>query len=238
MKIGAIIQARMASSRLPGKILMKLPMGGEHSILDHILLRAQQVPLVNEVILATSTLADNDVLADTFQQVPVFRGSENDVLERFYEAAQAYELDHVIRLTADNPLIDPTLLQQTLEFHIESGADYTNTTGLPLGMNFEMFRMQALTASHEQAQDPAEREHVTVFMKRRPEQFKLQTKEYNLLPDARMTVDYPSDFAALHLIFSQLAGKGDSFGIEALQQLVSEHPWVLEINRQNQQVKV
>lgn len=238
VKVGAIIQARMASTRLPGKVLMPLPLGGEHTILDHVVRRARHAEGVDEVIVATSTESADDAIAEAPHGAQLFRGSEHDVLARFHGAAQAHGLDHVIRLTADNPLVDVALLGETLAHHLASGADYTRTTGLPLGMNFEILTREALVTSHERGTTESEREHVTVFIKHRPDEFTISTVAHERLAEARMTVDYPSDYAALHLVFGQCLAADPEFGLDALEALVAAHPWVPVINRDNAQVQV
>ncbi|MBG8554814.1 cytidylyltransferase domain-containing protein [Hymenobacter guriensis] len=239
-RVGAIIQARMGSSRLPGKALLTLPLGGTLTILDHVIRRARRSG-VAVIVVATSTLPANDAVAAAVRRAgaQVYRGSETDVLARFQEAAAAHQLDTIVRLTADNPAIDPHYVRQALQQHHLNRADYTHTTGLPLGTNLEIISGRALALAHAQAQLPDEREHVTPYLRRHPAQFQLQ--ELNLATQHpgwagfRLTVDYPSDYALLHTLYTTLP---TDFGLAEVAVLHEQYPWLPLINADNQQVRV
>ncbi|WP_400191288.1 cytidylyltransferase domain-containing protein [Hymenobacter sp. B81] len=235
-RTGALVQARLGSTRLPGKVLLPLPLEGNLTVLDQVLARVGRVPQLSTVVVATSSAAADDALAATAEArgAAVFRGSEQDVLGRFYHAATAFGLDVVVRLTADNPALDPHYLTQALAHHLRSGADYTLTTGLPLGTNLEVISYAALAAAHTQAQRPEEREHVTPYLRRHPNAFRLETLAFEpLLPDLRLTLDYASDYALLHLLYTSLPA---GFGLREVQLLLAQHPWLAAINGSNQQV--
>ncbi|AYA36685.1 hypothetical protein D3Y59_06220 [Hymenobacter oligotrophus] len=240
LRVGALVQARMGSTRLPGKSLMPLPLGSATSVLSHVLARAQAAKQVHAVVVATSALPTDDAIAHAAQAcgVAVYRGDEQDVLRRFNEAAQAHQLDVVVRLTGDNPAIDPGYLDRAVAAHLASKADYTLTTGLPLGANFEVLSQQALAAAFAQATAAEEREHVTPYLRRHPELFRLQTLDFGTAAvpaTLRLTLDYPSDYALLHLLFSTLP---PGFDLAAVGKLLRLHPWLAHINDQNTQVKV
>ena len=151
MKVGAIIQARMGSTRLPGKIMMKLPSNGEHSILKHIIIALKKSKSVDFIVLATSHEKEDDVL-ESFakaENILFSRGSSSNVLQRFYETNVKHGFDHILRVTADNPFVDYELIDQSVKNHLESGADYSKTIGLPVGMNLEVFSKHALDATME-----------------------------------------------------------------------------------------
>ncbi|KUG07395.1 cytidylyltransferase domain-containing protein [Solirubrum puertoriconensis] len=239
-RVGALVQARMGSTRLPGKALLPLPLGGATSVLGHVIARAQAAEQVHLVVVATSTLLADDAIANAAQasEVVVYRGDEQDVLRRFHEAAVAHQLDVVVRLTADNPAIDPGYLDRAILAHLAAGADYTLTTGLPLGTNLEVVNQQALATAFAQATAPEEREHVTPYLRRHPELFRLQTLDFGMaeVPTTlRLTLDYPSDYALLHLLFSTLPS---GFDLAEAGELLKQHPWLVHINDQNSQVKV
>jgi spore coat polysaccharide biosynthesis protein SpsF len=239
-RIGAIVQARMGSSRLPGKVLLPLPLGGPHSVLHHVLSRAHRATLVDEVVVATTTLPADDAVAAAAAAAGalVFRGNKQDVLRRFQEAAAAFSLDVIVRLTADNPAIDPLYLDQALHHHLSTGADYTFTTGLPLGTNLEIISRAALAAANTRATQPEEREHVTPYLRRHPEQFRLETPAFtaeSAPANTRLTLDYASDYALLQLLFTSLPPQ---FGLLEIGQLLRQHPWLADINKQNTQIRV
>ena len=239
-RIGAVIQARIGSTRLPGKVLLPLPLGQPTTVLEQVIRRAQRTPLISEVIVATSTQVPDDAIAQVAAAAgaSVFRGSEQDVLGRFHHAALQQQLAVVVRLTADNPAIDPYYLQLALEHHLRTGADYTLTTGLPLGTNLEIIQQPALALAFERAGQPEEREHVTPYFRRHPAQFQVKNVAFALTEQAaalRLTLDYPSDYALLHLLYSTLPA---DFGLAEVAALSQQQPWLGDVNRQNQQVRV
>ncbi|RAK69646.1 cytidylyltransferase domain-containing protein [Hymenobacter edaphi] len=239
-RLGALVQARMGSTRLPGKALLPLPLGGPTSVLAQVLARAGRAATLHTTVVATSTLPADDVLATAAAAlgVPVFRGDEADVLGRFQQAAAAHGLDVIVRLTGDNPALDPHYLDEAVGGHLAAGADYTLTTGLPLGTNLEIISRAALERAAAQARLPEEREHVTPYLRRHPEQFRLQTLPLTA-PGApaslRLTLDYPSDYALLHLLFTTLPA---GFGLAEVGALLAAQPWLPHINHDNQQVRV
>lgn len=239
-----LIQARQGSSRLPGKSALPLPLGAvgpSATILGRIVTRAKRARLVSEIIVATTTEPLDDELAALAAQLQVgmFRGSEQDVLSRFTEAfTQAVPsklIAAVVRLTADNPAIDPGFLDQAVAHHLATGADYTLTTGLPLGTNLEVISPEALLRAHREARQPDEREHVTPYLRRHPELFKLETLAL-AVPSAvaalRLTVDYASDYALLSLLYSEL---GPNFTLADLPTLLARYPWLAAVNAGNVQ---
>ena len=242
-KVGAIVQARVGSSRLPGKVLLKLPFGGSHSIVENVLLRAMKVPAVDTVVLATSREPENDSLASCANRAgaSLFRGSENNVLERFYQAATEHGLKTIVRLTADNPCIDPANVQRALDEHAVQGADYTRTVGLPLGMNVEVFSFGALVRVFEAADRDDDKEHVTLYMNRHPASFKICRLDWAKAgyEDLRMTVDWEGDYAFACFLYDRLYETEPCFGLDAVMELLDRYPWAKMINRtlrQEQQV--
>ena len=240
----ALIQARLGSSRLPGKSILPLPLsaqGAENTILGHVVSRARRATSISQVVVATTTQPLDDPLAALATQlgVGVFRGDEQDVLGRFAGAlAEAEPANIVVRLTADNPAIDPDFLDAAVAHHLATGADYTYTSGLPLGTNVEVISASALQQAHREAHQPDEREHVTPYLRRHPELFRLETLHLTVPPAVaalRLTVDYPSDYALLSLLFSEL-GPGFSLTDAAgLPALLARHPWLADINAGNVQ---
>lgn len=240
----ALIQARLGSSRLPGKSRLSLPLsaaGDAHTVLGHVVRRARQAASIGEVVVATTTqLLDGDLAALASRLgAGVFRGSEADVLGRFAGAlAAAGPAATIVRLTADNPAIDPALLDAAVAHHLATGADYTHTTGLPLGTNFEIISADALRRAHAEATQPDEREHVTPYLRRHPELFRLEALALAVPPAVtalRLTLDYPSDYALLSLLFTELGADFSLTDPAGLPALLSRYPWLGAINAANVQ---
>lgn len=241
-RVLVIIQARMNSIRLPGKVLLPLPLNGPTTVLGHVVARARQLADGQPVVVATTTLTADDAVAAAAQALPVhlFRGEAGDVLGRFSGALAAHEADVVVRVTADNPAIDPAFMRAAVAHHLATGADYTLTTGLPLGTNIEVISGPALRRAAAEATRPEEREHVTPYLRRHPELFRLETLPLAVPPtvaELRLTLDYPSDYALLHLLFSQLPADFSLTDPNGLLALVAQYPWLAHINNQNAQVQ-
>ncbi|MGI4875713.1 MAG: cytidylyltransferase domain-containing protein [Janthinobacterium lividum] len=249
-RVLVLIQARLGSSRLPGKSALPLPLaaaGDAHTILGHVVGRARQAKLVSEIVVATTAQALDDPLAALAARLGagVFRGDEQDVLGRFAGALaqaekQAGLVAAVLRLTADNPALDPAFLDQAITHHFATGADYTLSTGLPLGTNVEAISPEALRRAHHEARQPDEREHVTPYLRRHPKLFGLETLALAVPPAVaalRLTVDYPSDYALLSLLFQELGPDFSLTDPAGLPALLTRHPWLGRINDQNAQVQ-
>jgi spore coat polysaccharide biosynthesis protein SpsF len=236
-KIAFIIQARMQSSRLPGKILMPLPFGGKISLLGHIVESVKKSKSNYSITVATSVNAENDVLVPfcESQDIACFRGAEEDVLSRFNSILEGTNYDLVVRLTADNPFVDVELLDTIIIKHIESGADYTTSQGLPLGMNFEVVSASALQSLSSKVLTDQDKEHVTLFIKNSG-LYKLniikpiEKEVYNQL---RLTVDYPSDYIVASALFTIYLSSKISLGLPLIDYCLEKYPWLFEINQSN-----
>ncbi|MEX0595148.1 MAG: glycosyltransferase family protein [Candidatus Paceibacterota bacterium] len=241
IKIGAIIQARMKSTRLPGKVLLPLPFQNGKPLLKWIIDELIKSNLIDYQIVATSTRKENDQLeafVEDISYADLFRGKEEDVLSRFIEITKLKNLDHVIRFTGDNPFIDIEILNKTIEYHLKTGNDYTNTKDLPIGMNFEIISSNALLNIDTSKLTKEEKEHVTLNIKNSKE-FKKSTfriKEIKPLNNLRLTVDYPSDFALVSILVNILP-KNSNPGIKFIQNIKENYPWIFEINEDNLQIK-
>jgi spore coat polysaccharide biosynthesis protein SpsF len=237
LRIGAIIKARMKSSRLPGKIVLPLPYPNGKPLLGWIVESVQQSRYVGQVVLATSMESENDCLekfaAD--RNVPLYRGSEDDVLSRFIAVTMEHNFDIVIRLTGDNPIIDVKILDAAIEYHVSSKNDYTKTSGLPIGMNFELISGRALVQLQDYNLTLDDKEHVTLFMRRTDffRKSELQLCKDENLSDLRLTVDYPSDFAALSIMIGLT--KNNFPNLAFIKELRLSHGWVFNINADNTQ---
>lgn len=201
--IGVILQARMGSSRLPGKVLKKI---GNLTLLDHIFFRLTFLKHPAKVVLATSTSKKDDTLEKFCKErhVECFRGSEDNVLERYYLCASKYGFDQIVRLTGDNPFTDIKELDNLIPLHLESHADYSHSLDvLPYGVGAEIFTFAALAKSYQNGTKANHKEHVNEYIQEHPELFKIATlsvPEEKKRPDIRLTVDTEEDYFRACLI--------------------------------------
>jgi len=205
-----IIQARMSSTRLPGKVL--LPLGGR-PVLEHVLDRARKTRLCGRVVVATTTSRSDDAVVGFCEKsgAEYFRGSELDVLDRFYQCARLHASNIILRLTADNPLVDTELLDKTVQLHFEYNADYVAFEGAPVGAIGETLSWRALEESWVEANDQQDREHVITFVRRHPDRFRVHLVPCPdsdwMVPDLRLTLDTIEDYARLQRLF-ETSGAG------------------------------
>jgi len=239
VKVGAIIQVRLGSERLPNKALLPLPFGGGPSLLEHVVARARAVNLLQEVIVATTENAADDAIEAfcSTHAIACFRGSKDNVLDRFLQAARQYQLDMVVRLTGDNPFVMSETIDQAVQAHLEKEVDYTITEGLPLGTNVEVVSFSALERAAAKAAEAADQEHVTPFI-RRKEDFARQSIPYTSpISSLRLTVDYPSDYALASLLYERLYHTGHNFTHADIAKAFEQHPWLYGVNGGNTQRK-
>jgi spore coat polysaccharide biosynthesis protein SpsF len=232
MNVVAIIQARMGSSRLPGKVLMDL---GGCSVLERVIRRLRRASNITRIVVATSDLATDDVIAIECKKLDAvcFRGSEHDVLDRFYRAALHAQADAVVRITSDCPLIDPELVDE-VAFHFQtSGADYVNNCSprtFPRGLDAEVFTVAALTQAWHEAGRPHHREHVTPYLYEHPELFRLSflkgSADYS---SYRWTLDTLDDHELLKKIYAHFDNDDDFSWREAID-LMERQPALAELN--------
>ena len=225
-----IIQARMASTRLPGKVLERL--AGE-TVLAHVLHRCAAIDGIDMVCCAIPEGADCNPVAEEAVRcgARVFRGSENDVLERYHRAAVALDADVVMRVTSDCPLIDPNICGRLLRLFRDQGVDYAcnnSPPGWPHGLDCEVFTAAALALAAMEASTPGEREHVTPWLRSHPD-----IRRASLggpggdLPAMRWTLDYPEDMAFFRALFAELPA---SAGFEEIVTLLRANPHITAIN--------
>ena len=243
MNVVAIVQARMGSTRLPGKVMK--PLLGE-PMLARLLERLARCERVDDIVVATTDDGSERpimALMDTLN-VNVFRGSEDDVLARYYGAAQRYNADVVVRITSDCPLIAPEVVDECVEAFLASGgdADYASNgfkRTYPRGLDTEVFGVGALEAAYHEATTPAEREHVTPFIWGQPQRFRLlDVVDAENHSDLRWTVDTPEDFELVSKIYGALYPKNPTFSYHDVLRLLVEHPEWSELNRHVEQKKV
>jgi spore coat polysaccharide biosynthesis protein SpsF len=223
----AIIQARCSSTRMPGKVLA--PLSGEPMIL-RLVERVRRSAELDEVVVATSGDPSDDPLVDLLEErgVLVRRGPLEDVLGRYLQVIDEFDPETVVRLTGDNPLVDPAVIDDVLRAHAASGADYTSNSlirSYPYGLDVEAVRADALRRVAELVTDPEEREHVTIGIYRRPDAFTLepvvQPEDHAQL---RWTVDYPEDFAFVERVYAELFPIDPAFAQADVLALLDRHP--------------
>jgi spore coat polysaccharide biosynthesis protein SpsF len=243
MRIEAFIQARMGSTRLPGKILKPIL---EKPLLDFLIERLMYSKGINEVVvLTTREIADDPIVTFCEQRkIPCFRGSEEDVLDRYYQAALLRRPDGIVRITSDCPLIDPQIVDQLIEAfrHEYPKFDYVSNTlerTFPRGLDAEVFSFEALERAFQNALYPEEHEHVTVYMYRHPELFKLKNIAHtSSLAHHRWTVDTPEDFALIRLILENLYPVKPQFRLNDILDLLSHHSEWIKLNAHIEQKKL
>lgn len=224
----AIVQARIGSTRLPGKVL--LPLLGE-PMLTRVMRRADRARTVDEVVLATTRRPEDDALVALAQAEgwPVERGSDTDVLARYIGAARSRRADVIVRITADCPLIDPDVIDRTVEAFRESDADYASNTleprTYPRGLDVEVIGRAALERADREDLDPAWREHVTPFIYRHPDRFRLvRVAADRDSSEHRWSVDTPEDFELVQALYDAL-GRDDFGWLEALAVVEANPAW-------------
>lgn len=243
MITGIIVQARMTSTRLPGKILM--PVLGK-PLLEYQMERLLKVHNSDKIIVATTTNKSDQPIVDLCQHlgIKVFRGSETDVLSRYYYAAQENELDVVVRVTSDCPLIDPNVVDDVIsKFQMNSPSyDYVSNTLIrtfPRGMDTEVFSYDLLKKAHIKAKKLHEREHVTPFFYQNPQLFRLLNVTYREDESRhRWTVDTPEDFELIRRILETIYPVNPTFRLEDVLKLMEMHPDWFELNSQIEQKKL
>jgi spore coat polysaccharide biosynthesis protein SpsF (cytidylyltransferase family) len=204
MSTVAIIQARMASTRLPGKVLLML--GGKR-VIDHVYARVSLSAEIDRVVIAITDRAEDDVLFDYClnNNYDVFRGSESDVLGRFYNCACEYKAATVVRITADCPLIDPVLIDEIVKLHKAGRHDYASNTiepTFPDGLDVEVFSFSVLKEAVLNATSKYEREHVTPYLKNKLSYDTVNFQNEINFSHLRWTLDEPSDYSFLQTLFS------------------------------------
>ena len=243
MKTVIIVQARMTSTRLPGKVLKEI-LG--KTLLAYLIERLRRVKLVDEIVIATTINATDDPIVALCNRlgVCVTRGSENDVLARYYEAAILHHADVIVRVTSDCPLIDPVVIDKIIAFYCNHRDEYDYvsnalTQSFPYGMAAEVFPFKALEEAHREAVAEPEREHVSPFIYTRPERYRIgQVVQSENLSHHRWTVDTPEDFDLVERITSALYPDKPTFDTQDILGLLALHPDWVEINAHVQQKKL
>jgi len=229
-----VIQARMGSTRLPGKSMADL---GGRPVIDWVVERAASAELVDSVIVATSTNSEDDVLAQHVEAHGVataWRGDPDDVLDRFAGALSLTDADVIVRVTGDCPFVQPELIDLAIATQRDGVYSATDPDGrFPRGFDVEAVSRAALVAAAAEATDPDEREHVTVFVVRRPERFApvpLVCPEWARRPDLRLTLDEPDDLALLRAVVDGLDATPSTLDGPSIIEFLDDHPDIAALN--------
>jgi spore coat polysaccharide biosynthesis protein SpsF len=233
LKIVAIIQARMGSTRLPGKVLLDL--GGD-TVLSRVVRRVRRAKLIGEVVIATTKDARDDAIVAECQRLAVqcFRGEELDVLDRYYRAAESTGADAVVRITSDCPLIEPEVSDRVVQAFLDRSPAYASNTltrTYPRGLDTEIMTSVALARAWKEAQRAYQRVHVTPYLYENPDLFNIEqiTAEQNYA-DHRWTLDTPEDLAFLRAVYARM-GNDDHLYWRDLLELLERQPELVAMNR-------
>jgi spore coat polysaccharide biosynthesis protein SpsF len=241
LNVGFILQARYNSKRLPGKVLLPMPIGKNRTILWWIAEQLKECKFNYQLIVATTqNKVDYEIVRYCRNfGLECFCGDKVNVLSRYVEICKNKEFHVVVRLTGDNPLIDIPSLIKTIEHHVKNDFDYTFSTGMPLGMNFECIHPDILINSYKSNLSDYEKEHVTVHLKNDPTirigQIKFEFQEK--FQKVRLTVDYPTDYLVLSTVLSLYNKRMMRVGIKLVKYVMYRYPWLLKINQNNYQKK-
>jgi spore coat polysaccharide biosynthesis protein SpsF len=233
MRVVAIIQARMGSTRLPGKVMKDL---GGKTVLARVVARARRAIEIEEVVIATTHEPDDDRIVDECRrlEVRVFRGAVNDVLDRYHHAAKEVGAEAIVRITSDCPLIEPEITDATIRAFLERRPDYASNVlerTYPRGLDTEIMTRAALDQSWQQARKPYEREHVTPYIYENAGRFTLYSVKGDIdYSDHRWTLDEPEDLVFLRAVYERL--EDDScFSWRDVLALLEREPGLMELNR-------
>jgi spore coat polysaccharide biosynthesis protein SpsF len=237
----AIIQARMGSTRLPGKVLRDL---FGKSVLEHVITRLKKANNIDEIVVATTLLPPDEQIVEECSRlgVPVFRGSETDVLERYWQAASTFKANHIVRITSDCPLIDPSIVDSVIELLNQEGADYSSNAirrTFPRGLDVEAFHIDSLEVAYRRADRPEQREHVTPYIYQNPQKFKLVDYVHEVdYSEYRWTLDTHEDWLMISAIYDHLYKPNEIFTWEEAIKLMLSHPELALINSHVEQKKL
>ncbi|WP_048601371.1 cytidylyltransferase domain-containing protein [Rubeoparvulum massiliense] len=242
-KVIAIIQARMGSTRLPGKVMMKID---GKTILHHVIERVKQAYGFDQIVIATTTFTQDDVIAKAAIEygVEIYRGSEENVLSRYYEAATKYHADVIVRITSDCPLIDPLIIDQLVQFYKSHDYEMVTNAGIdlskrtyPRGLDTEVFSYQALKEAYLNGHAPYHREHVTPYIYEKSDKIYYYQDEKNN-SQYRWTLDTEEDFRLIQAVYLYLYNGKHDFYYNDILKVFSEHPELIKINAHIEQKKV
>lgn len=231
--IGCIIQARLGSSRLPGKVMQKIDECD--TVLDYVIKQIQASKKIDKILVATTDLEQDDVVCDhlSTKNIECCRGSPENVLDRYYQCAKKFSIDTIVRITADNPLIDPNVIDLVIDKYVAHNCDLATNTlqrTFPYGTEVEVFSFTSLEQACRQAKKPSEREHVTPFIRDPQNKFNLVNVEYEEdLSYLRYTIDRMEDLSLVKEIVRNIQSR--PILMQNIIALYKTKPDIFEINK-------
>lgn len=239
-KTAAIIQARMGSSRLPGKVMKELT---GKPVLWHVIERVKQAKNIDQIIIATTTHKRDKIIFEKAEEwgVKPYQGSEEDVLARYYEAANKYDIDTVVRITSDCPLIDPHIIDEIVGYYnkidytlvTNAGSDLNNRT-YPRGLDTEVFSFEVLEKAYNKAEEKYQREHVTPYIYENYEDI-FYYKNNEDLSNYRLTLDTKEDFELIKILYDKLYKGEHNFYLNEIIEVLNKNKELLKINQKIKQ---
>lgn len=233
VRVQAIVQARMGSSRLPGKSL--IPIEGR-PVLYHVLDRVRRSRVLDRIVVATTDQEEDKILVEQVQGwgIPCYRGDSQDVLSRFYFCLKEYPAEIVVRITADDPLKEKSLIDKAVKILQSGNYDYVSNTlkpTFPEGLDVEVFTSSSLEKAYQEATLPSEREHVTPFIWKNPHFFSLHNFcHISDLSHWRWTLDTEEDLKFIKEVYRSLYREGEYFSFSQVVDFIKAHPYVSSIN--------
>ncbi len=234
-KTGAIIQARIGSTRLPGKVLMEI---GSKPLLEIIVNRLIEIKELDEIIVATSDTKQDNQIEDFCKErsITCFRGSEENVLKRFKGVSDKYNLDTIVRVTGDNPLTSPEFLRKLLYEHHEQKSDYTYPKNVPTGTGVEIVEKQVIDKIYKKAVSEPAYEHVTYYVRKYPNEFEINFVDFNLDENIRLTVDTKEDLEFIKRLYENMGGI-EKLSVKKVLKYLSRNPELKKFNSDTEQKK-
>ena len=235
MRVLTIIQARTGSKRLPRKVLLTI---NGKPLLEYIVEFLRFSRLTDELIIATTDLSEDDAIEKLCKNnhVECYRGNSNDVLRRYYECAKVFKGDLIVRITADNPLIDPTLVDEVIDICKKTGCDYASNMlhpSYPIGYLVEALTLDTLCKLNDTQKDPNSREHVTPHIRNNPHLYNVReifAPKKLERPEWRLTVDHPEDLQLMNLIFAKLYKNGSFISYKKVVNMLDNDLDLFKIN--------
>lgn len=231
--IGCIVQARIGSTRLPGKVMQKID--ENNTVLDYVINQLKATKKIEKILVATTDLPEDNAICEqlSLQNIDYCRGSSEDVLDRYYQCAKKYSIDTIVRITADNPLIDPTVVDLVINEYRNQNCDYAGNTlhrTFPYGTEVEVFSFEALQKAWMNAEKPSEREHVTPFIRNPQNGFSLvNTVSKEDCSHLRYTVDRIEDLEVVREIVKNISTR--PILTQNIIELYKNKPMIFEINK-------
>ena len=237
-KVVAVVQARMGSSRLPDKVMKTIC---NKPVLELMLERLSKSKLIDEIVVATTTLKNDDVIYDWAKNAgySVFRGSELDCLDRHYQVGKKFHANYAVKITPDCPFIDPSVVDNVIKFFLDNSNKYdyvsnAHPPSYPDGLDLEIIHLSILEDAWKKSIDPIEREHTTTYIWKKPDIFKIgnimMPGTNNLFMKERWTLDYPEDFQFVKTVYENLYQNGKIFLMSDILKFLDKNPEIRKIN--------